>query len=414
LSTVAIVLERMRSTPGLRRDVIALVVCAVVGVSTGGFLISRQDWQPPWSHRYEFSAVFSSAPGVHPQSVQEVRIAGVKVGRIVKAEPTDGGRAKLTMSIDPDQKIYKNAHVLLRAKSPVNVMYVALDPGGPPAPLLPDHGVIPIEQTARPVQPYEVLDRLDGDTRRALTALINESDVALAAGPRNLAEGVDATSRAFEAFQPVVTSLASRREEIARLVTAFATISRAVGDDDAQLSSLVRSLDVTLNTLSDHDGDFQQVLAQFPGLATDLKASMAQVRGLTDQLDPTLQNITKASDVLPGTLKQLTGTVHTARGLVRDAKPVVRDARPVVADLRPFAAAADSAFADLRPVAGQLPHATTLLVPWMQDLAAFVYQTSSAFSLHDVNGGFGRLNAVFDFTNPTGGLGGLDRTGQGR
>jgi len=41
-------------------------------------------------------------------------------------------------------------------------------------------------------------------------------------------------------------------------------------------------------------------------------------------------------------------------------------------------------------------------VPWLDDLSAFVYQTSSAFSLADVNGGLGRAQVNLKVDDPKG------------
>jgi phospholipid/cholesterol/gamma-HCH transport system substrate-binding protein len=95
--------------------------------------------------------------------------------------------------------------------------------------------------------------------------------------------------------------------------------------------------------------------------------------------------------------------VSSARDLVVKARPVVREARPVVADLRPLTGDLRSALSDLGPVAANLPRATKRLVPWLDDLGGFVYNTSSSFSLGDVNGGIGRANVVVKLSDPTGG-----------
>lgn len=397
--------QRLRNTPGLGRDAIALVVLVVVGIACGVYTFAQYGYHPPGQQRVMFAADFASAPGVRPESRQEVRIAGVSVGKIESAEPRPDGTARLVMSLDPGHPVYSNAHLVLSTKAPLNIMYVELNPGGPPGRPLPPNGVIPVSQTERPIQPTEAFDKLDDRTRGALTALLGESDVALADAPARLPAGLMATDGAVDSFRPVVEQLQTRRETIQKLVTALAEISTAAGGDDARLAGLVSSLQGTLSTLANRDQELGATLAQLPGFTQDLNHAMSSTSALTGQLNPALDALNNAANQLPPALSRLTNTVDSAGRLVGAATPVVAKARPVVADLRPLAGDLGSALGDLAPVTAHLPSATARIVPWLDDLAAFVYQTSSAFSLHDANGGFGRANITIDINNPSGGLG---------
>jgi phospholipid/cholesterol/gamma-HCH transport system substrate-binding protein len=408
------VTQRVKNTPGLLRDTSTLAISVVLGLICAGYILSHQSWSAPWQDDFTFAAEFDKAPAIRPESLQEVRIAGVKVGRITEAEPTGDGLARVTMSIDPDQRIYKNAHVVIRTKSPLNVMYVTVDPGDASAGELPEDAVIPIDQTDRAVQPNEVLDKLDDRARAGLTSLLNESDVALAAGPRNLGKGLRSTGGAMRSWQPVLDEIALRRENLSNLVSAMAGIANAVGEDDQRTADLTQAAQQTLGALAVRDDDLAASLRQLPGFADDVRDSMSSVETLTTQLDPTLRNLTKASEELPPALDDLDGSVRAIRQFVNGAKPVIKKARPLLADLRPLAVNLDNALGALRPVAADLPSATKRIVPWMEDLAAFVYQTSSSFSLYDANGGLGRANVNVDITNPLGGLKdmGIEEDGQ--
>lgn len=396
--------ERIKTVPGLGRDVATVLVLTLLGVGSSAWILGNQGSSAPWTDHYEFSATFDKGPGVRPQSRQEVRIAGVDVGRITKAEPVADG-AKLTFSIDPDQQVYDNARLVLRTKSPLNVMYVALDPGGPPGRPLPEGGTIPVAQTERAVQPNEILDKLDTRTRMAVTALINEADVALTKAPEQLPGGLRNTHTAMNDFAPVLDALEKRRANIRSLVNSLAVVTDAAASDDKRLTRLTQSLQTTIGTLASRDEHLSATLEQLPGFTEDLRSSMVGARDLTNELNPTLDSVTAASDELPAALKRLTSTVENLGEVVQQARPVVAAARPVIADLRPFVRDLNGALADLVPLADYLPSATARIVPWMEDLAAFTYQTSSSFSLYDANGGLGRAELQVVLSNPTGGLG---------
>lgn len=394
----------IRSVPGLLRDVVVIAACLAVALVCTTYMLSKQGMQSPFSDRYEFSAEFDLAPGVRPEAQQEVRIAGVRVGRITEAEPVEGGNARITMSLDDGHQVFENARLVLRAKSPLNPMYITLDPGGPPAAPLEDGGVIPAEQTERAIQSFEVLDHLDGRVQGAITSLLNNLDVATAQAPRDLKAGIERTRSAAVAYGPVLDKLAERQRLIRDLVDDFSVVVHAVGNNNDRLATLTDSMDGALSALARRDRKLEATLRRLPGFVGVLDNAMAGTHRLTRQLNPTLENLTAASETLPTALSELTATVDDAGELADVATPVIRDARPVVADLRPFVPDLNQALADLQPVVSYLPSATEAIVPWMDDLAAFVYQTSSAFSIQDANGGMGRANVNVDLTNPAGGL----------
>lgn len=396
--------ERMKNVPGLRGDVTSVVLLVVIALVCGGYIFSKYAFVSPTAERYVFAADFEKAPGVRPASRQEVRIAGVSVGKITKAELRPDGRARLTMSLEPGHKIYSNARVMLRTKAPLNIMYVALDPGGPPGEPLPENGVIPVAQTERPIQPFEALEKLDERAQVALTSLLGQADAALLGSDKTLARGLDSTDAAMTAFRPALEALATRRDTLAELVTSLARISNAVGTDDQRLSRLTNSLDTTLAVVAKRDNELTSALREVPGFSNSLKNASAGLDDLTGQLDPTLDSLESASDDLPKAFTRLTATMESADRLVKAARPVISKARPVVADLRPLSSMLNVSLRDLAPTARHLPTATKRMVPWLEDLSAFVYQTSSAFSLADANGGWGRALLTLVVDNPAGGL----------
>lgn len=400
-----IVRDRIRNTPGLMRDLVAVMVCLVLGLACSVYILAHQDTHLPWTKEFTFYADFDKAPGVRPQAVEEVRIAGVSVGRITSASVTSSGDAKLGMQIDPSQAVYQNAQLILRTKSPLNVMYVELNPGTPSAPRLAAGGVIPITQTQRAVQPYELLDKLDPAAQAALTSLLDQAQVGLRGANSTLPVSLDATKQTMVTFKPVIDALVARRQNLSALVSAFSTIATAVGHDGSRISGLTVSMDRTLQALTSRDAQLQQTLQQLPGFTGSLQTSMKSVAALSNALNPTLDDLAKAAPKLPQAISSLTGSVAAIRNFVQGAAPVISLAGPIVSNLRSFAGFANPAFVNLSTVSGYLPNATALVAPWMGDLAAFTYQTSSAFSLYDANGGLGRANLALDLTNPTGGLG---------
>ncbi len=380
--------ERVRTEPGLAKNTIVVLALVVVAGVVGGILLANQRFVVPWDDRQVFYAEFEAAPGISPGNGQEVRVAGVNVGSIVGAQVGSQGRAMLTMSIERGHRVFENARLVLRPKSPLNEMYVTVAPGGPPAKEIRDGHVFPVSSTQRPIQVDEVLDHLDDGAQRALTSLLAESDVALTAAASRLPQGLDATRGVANDLRPVTEELARRKELIRRLITSLGQISAAVGGDDQRVSALAAALQTTLRSLADHDPKLDESLAALPGLVSNLHRSTDSVQGLSDQLDPTLRNLQRASDELPDALGRLRDTSDRIDDVVDAARPFVREARPVLRDLRPFTAELNRALPELHGATRELDPLTNGLVPYLPDLAAFTIQTRSLMGFDDANGGY--------------------------
>jgi phospholipid/cholesterol/gamma-HCH transport system substrate-binding protein len=379
--------ERARSEPGLGRNILAFCGLIVVGTSAAGYFLTHERFNPPWENRYSVYASFDEAPGVSPGNGQEVRIAGVEVGDIRSSSISDNGQAKLELRIEDDQKIFSNARLVLRPKSPLNDMYVEISPGGPPGTPLHDGSSIPVSQTVRPVQIDQFFSHLDTDARNALTSLLSESDVALANAPADLPSGLAETRLTTVELKPVMEQMEKRRELLAQLVTSLSQIAAATGEDDARLTRLATSLQETLSAMGKKDESLDAALDELPGFSRELRNASSGVRELVDELDPTLRSLADAHDDLPDALSRFDDSVQELDTFLQHAKPVLRDAKPVLSDLRVASPHLRTTVADLRPITKDLGPFTSTASVHLDDLNAFFYNTNSVFSLRDANRG---------------------------
>lgn len=387
-------LERLKTVPGLGRDVTALTVLIVLGIISAAIIKSYLGGAAPWSDTTTVKAEFAQVPGLNPKSQNSVTIAGVKVGSVTQADATDEGTAVVTMTLDGDYRVYKNAHAVLRPKNPLNEMQLELNPGTKSAGLLSESQVIPISQTERPIQADEILSHLDERSQAALTDLLLESDVALARAPENLPPGLGATSETLDSLQPVVEELATRRERISTLVTALSDVSSAVGENDERIAKLAGATQQTLSVLAESDSALRASLKDAPGLTTQLRAALTSTQELTKELDPTLENLDSASEELPPALTRFQSTIGNLGKTLDSAKPVLDKATGVIADLRPTVAHTRTALGELKTVTGRLPADTQTVMNYLTDINAFVYNTSSVFGAGDVNGGIIRGHLI--------------------
>jgi phospholipid/cholesterol/gamma-HCH transport system substrate-binding protein len=386
--------ERIKREPGLGRNISVVAALVTLAGVVGGVILSNQRVSWPWEDSFAFYATLEEVPGVAPGQGQEVRIAGVPVGDLRSTSVDDEGNARLELALDPEQKVYDNATVVLRPKSPMNEMYVELQPGGPPGEVIGSGDVLPLANSQRPIQVEEVLEHLDANVRDSLTALLSEADVALSRAPRQLPEGLDSAHGVVRQLRPVAESLQTRRESLASLVTSLSQIAEAVGDDDARLAQFLDSMQRTFQSLDARGASLDASLGSLPDLTRQLTRAMGAVQELSDQLDPTLENVREASGSLPDSLSTLTATVKRVGETVDIAQPVVTKARPVMSDLRPFAGDLRRAMPPLQSITEQLDPVTGNLVSYLDDLGAFILNTRSLTSLTDGNGGLLRAQVT--------------------
>lgn len=394
--------EQLRTVPGLGRNTAAVAVMLVLGVVVTSVLLSSTTFVSPFDDRFTFAAEFSEAPGTNPDSTHIVTIAGVEVGKIDGWRETERGTAVIEMNIGAEHVIHDNARAVLRSTGPLNQMYIEINPGSAPSEPLSEGSVIPVGQTDRPIQADEVLEHLDDRSRNALTALLNESDVALARAPEHLPGGLRATDDALVGLRPVVAALRTRREKIAELTTALSRIATATGGNQERVVRLAETTRKTLSVLAANDDELRATLKRLPGLNDKLSEALTGSQKLTEQLDPTLDNLADAADSLPAALERSIDTTKRIGAVVDQARPVVDKARPVVADLRPLIRDVDAALNDALPVTAGLDGDTKALVKHREDLRAFVFNTSSVMSVADARSPFARGHLVVPL--PDGGV----------
>ncbi len=393
--------SHLRNEPGLGRNVTVVIIAVAIVLIASGYMMSKASFVPPFG-RQTVHAEFQSVPGTNTTTTHKVTMAGVEVGTIVDTEVTDRGTAIVEMNIEAGHQIFDNARAVLRTINPLNEMYIEIAPGGPPGRPLPEDGTIPATHTERARQADEVLQHLDERSQRALTAVLAESDVALARAPQELPGGLRATDATTAQLRPVVEKLQTRRDKLSHLVTSLSRIAAATGGDQERIARLATSTEQALGAIASHDEELRATLDQLPGLNDGLRRTLTSTQDLTKELNPTLTSLHSASQALPPALERTTDTVENLGTTVDKARPLVGSARPVVANLRPLIDDVDHALDDTLPITATLDGTTQTLTSYLTDVQAFVFNTSSVFGVKD--GQSGSIRAYLTQSAPGAGV----------
>jgi phospholipid/cholesterol/gamma-HCH transport system substrate-binding protein len=343
------------------RDFVAVFFMALVALGVSYYILSQERFHlPSWSpvgapSFYKLNVELQTGQAVVPGQGQTINIAGVKVGDVTDVR-LRGGVAVVQVDIDKKYApVYRDAHVLLRPKTGLKDMYLALDPGTRAAGAFPSGGTIPVANTLPDVNPDEVLSVLDQDTRSYLQILLGAGGQAFTDKPGHAGQTSAALRQDFKRFEPtsrglakITGELSTRRQNISHVVHNFRLITDALNSTDGQLGRFVESANANFQAFAAQDSNLRAALGLLPGTLDITNATLKKADKLGRIAAPTFQGLRPAARALGPAL-------HDFRPFLRQSTPIIRD------QLRPFTRIARPTVRDLRPTAHDLAVATPRL-----------------------------------------------------
>jgi ABC-type transporter Mla subunit MlaD len=364
-------------------------------------IFKNQTFQRPWDDYFKTRVAIGDAKGIVPGK-QEVRIAGVKVGIMSKSELVNG-RPVITLSIlRKYAPLYRNAKFRLRAVTPLQDMYMAVQRGTPSAGKLDGSTIVPAEQVTTPVDVSRVMQTFDADTRVRLTALLHGMGVGLKDNGAQLRAAFAQIGPFLTTAQRLTSVMAERRVQLRRAMTNFSAIATALGHRDRQLASLVKRGNSTLGELAARDVPLDRTLRELPGMLDELRGSMASLHTAQADLNPALTELRGTARVLEPGLNGLRDFSVRARPAFVALRPAVGKLRPFARDLRPTAAELASAFQRLDGQAPAYDRITQEIKPCEDTVRDFFSWTPSVTKFGDAYGAFPRSDNTVGFDSAGG------------
>lgn len=356
-----------------------VVACGV----TLAVVFRNLSFDRPWVDYYETRAAFTDVKGVVPGQ-HTVRISGVKVGVINKAELVNG-RPVLTLKIERKYgRLYRNARLRLRPVTPLQDMYVSVEDRGTPSAGVPrEEEILSADSNVVPVDVSRVLQTFDADTRQHLTALLHGLGRGLDDGGEQLRAAFVELAPFLDAADRMTGALANRRRALQRLVTNLGDLTAALARRDDQLTSLIRDGQATMGELARNGRAFDATLAALPPTFTAMRDSFGRVRALEEQLDPALVALRPAADALEEGLAGLERFAGEATPALSALRRPVRRLEPLAETLPATAQSLDLAFQRLEPEMGPVNRITGAAVPCLRPLQKFFGWTMSVGKYHD-------------------------------
>jgi phospholipid/cholesterol/gamma-HCH transport system substrate-binding protein len=343
------------------RDFIALFFMALVALGTTYYILSQERFHlPSWvpavgSDFYKLNVELQTGQAVVPGQGQTINIAGVKVGDVQSVTLRNG---VAVVAVNMEKKytpVYRNAHVLLRPKTGLKDMFLALDPGTRDAGALPSGGTIPVANTLPDVNPDEILASLDTDTRAYLEILLDAGGQAFTDKPGHAGQASADLRQTFKRFEPtnrdldkIMSQLATRRRNVSQVIHNFRLITDELGRTDGTLGRFVESSNANFQAFANQDVNLREALGLLPDTLKVTDATLQKADRLGRTAGPTFASLRPFARALGPALK--------------DVRPFLRQTTPVIKNqLRPFTQIARPTVRDLRPAAADLAVATPRL-----------------------------------------------------
>ncbi|MFG2548532.1 MCE family protein [Streptomyces sp. NPDC048581] len=253
-----------------------------------------------------YSAAFAEAGGLKPGD--EVRIAGVKVGKVEEVD-LEGNHVKVTFKIKGEPGFGTRTGASIRVKTILGAKYLALHPkgGGQLAP----GSEIPLKRT---VPAYDVVQAFSD-----LTTTSEEID----------------TDRVAKALDTISATFEDSPEEVRASIKGLSQISRTVSSRDKALRELLDHANGVTGVLADRSGDFTALVKDGDRLFKEiskrreaihnlLKSSAAlgiQLSGLVQdnekEIGPALEGLNRVVEMLERNQSSLDRSIKLLAPFVR-------------------------------------------------------------------------------------------------
>ncbi len=348
------------------KEAVAIIVIFALAVLVGGYILNHQRFRFPFiqSSPFSINAELSTAQAVLPGQGQSVRVSGVQIGEIGGVSLRDG-KAIVRLDLQQQYKhlVHTDATALLRPRTGLKDMFLEVDPGRAPAPVVGSGFTIPVSNTLPDINPDEILASLDADTRAYLDLLINGGGQGLQAnGGSELGQVLQRFLPTHQDLARLNRATATRGANLRRVVNSLQRLNTALAGEQGQLVQIVTSSSRVFRAFASEGGNVSRAVADLPATLRQATATLGQVQAFAGQLGPAARNLLPAAGSLPTANRALAALAKPSAPIVQNQiRPFVVASRPLVRNLRPAAINLAAATPNLSTVFTVLNHLFNLL-----------------------------------------------------
>jgi virulence factor Mce-like protein len=282
----------------------------------------------------------------------EVRISGVKVGRVKTVEPNEQtGLTDTELEIDSRfAPIPRDTRAVLRQKTLLGETYVEITPGAPGGAQLADGGSLAEAQVAETVELDEILRTFDPETRRQFSVWLDQQGLAVGDNAEAINDALGLLTPFAEQTDEVLDVLNHQSAETRALVRDTGEVFDALTERQGQLRELIVNSNKVWETTAQRDAELADTFRVLPTFLREGRTTTRRLTEFARNTNPLIDQLRPAARQLSPTLVDLDKVAPDLRGLFRDLDPLVRvsrrglpateqvldNTRPLVRRLDPF------------------------------------------------------------------------------
>jgi phospholipid/cholesterol/gamma-HCH transport system substrate-binding protein len=338
----------------MTRKLVPIVGLVALVVVAAAVLLSAREHD----HPYRVRAIFDNAGFVIPG--EDVKVAGVKVGKIEALDVTPDFKAAVTLEIDQPgyQDFRRDASCIVRPQSLIGERFVECTPTQPhpvgtkpPPPLRQirrgagkgDY-LLPVSNTMQSVDIDLIGDTMREPQRERLSLILNELGTGLAGRGKDLNEVIRRADPALKETDRVLKILAQQNDTLKQLAVNSDTILQPLARERAHVAGAIKHSNTVAEATAERRGALAADIQKLPRFLDELRPTMTRLGQLADQSTPVLADLdANAGDI--NTLIQRLGpfsqaaipAVNALGDASKKGTPAVIAARPVIGDLRDLA-----------------------------------------------------------------------------
>ena len=262
----------------------------------------------------------------------EVRISGVKVGRVRKVEPNEqSGLTDTTVEIDARfAPIARDTHAILRQKTLLGETYVELSPGSPgdgPDGRMEDGGKLAQGQVSETVELDEILRTFDAETRRQFSVWLDQQGVAVGGNAEAINDALGSLTPFAEETDDVLEVLRTQGSATRALIRDTGEVFAALTERQGQLRDLIVNSNRVWEVIARRDAELADTFRVLPTFLREGRTTTHRLTEFAQNTDPLIDQLRPAARELSPTLVNLDKVAPDLRGLFKDLGPLVRVSR---------------------------------------------------------------------------------------
>jgi virulence factor Mce-like protein len=290
----------------------------------------------------------------------DVRISGVRVGRVKQKEPNEHtGLTDTELEIDARYApIPKDTRAILRQKTLLGETYVELSPGTGGAGNVADGGKLAAGQVAETVELDEILRGFDPVTRARFSTWFDQAGVAARGNAEYLNDALGLLTPFAEDTDEVLKVLRRQSDATQRLVRDTGYVFDALSERKGQLRDLIRNSNRTWEAIASRDSQLADTFRVFPTFLRESRATTERLTEFAANTDPLITQLRPAARELSPTLIDLDALAPDLKGLFVDLNPLVRVSKRGLP-------ATEQVLDNTRPLLGRLD-------PWLRNFTPII------------------------------------------